>query len=365
MEHLTKLLNFVKLINDFKNIERDIPQSIDFKRENDVEHSYQLAMVSWYLTMVNDNRLDINKILKYALVHDLLEVYAGDTPLYTADEDYLHNKKDREVKAVLKLNETFVDFKDLHVWINKYEKKNDDESKFVYAVDKLLPILSIYLNNGHAWKTHKIDLESLMRKNKDQVAVSSVVEKYFNLIIEAIQKNIDLSDENPTIFEKALTHENERCDVHHIDVEHFDNIPDNLKLKAHAVCIHNGKMLLVHHPEWDIWSLPGGTRDEEESIEEALKREVEEETNCNIIDYYPMAVQKIVSPTSDKYHYRLQYLCNVIPLGNFEKDLAGNISKIIWIDPHKFEEYVENKEFKKIIIRRAINFLKKHENRKN
>jgi len=188
MEHLVKLLNFVKLINDFKNIERDIPQSVGFKRENDIEHSYQLAMVSWYLATVSDHHLDINKILKYALVHDLPEIYAGDTPLYTADEEQLYSKKDREIKAILKLNETFSDFKDLHIWTKKYEEKVDNESKFVYAVDKLLPILSIYLDNGYAWKTHKIDLESLIHKNKDRVAISPIVEKYFNLIIEAIQK---------------------------------------------------------------------------------------------------------------------------------------------------------------------------------
>lgn len=124
--------------------------------------------------------------------------------------------------------------------------------------------------------------------------------------------------------------------------------------------MYNGKMLLVNHPEWDIWSLPGGTRDEGESIEETLKREVKEETNCKVVACRPISVQKVVSPSSDKCYYGLQYLCEVIPLGDFEKDPAGNISKIIWIDPNRFEEYVENKEFKKAIIRRAIKVLRDH-----
>lgn len=176
---------------------------------------------------------------------------------------------------------------------------------------------------------------------------------------------MDLSSRNPIIFEKAITYNNEKCDVHHIDVEHFNDIPDDLKLKAHAVCIYNGEMLLVHHPEWDIWSLPGGTRDEGESIEETLKREIKEETNCRVVDYRPIAVQKIISPTTSKHYYRLQYLCNVVPLGGFDKDPAGNINKITWIEPDKFEEYIENKEFKRVVIRRALEVLKNYEDRKN
>jgi len=364
MESLTKLLNLIKLTNDFKKIERDIPQSIGFKHENDAEHSYQLAMVSWYLATTEGNNFNIEKILKYSLVHDLPEVYAGDTPLYTSNNDNLKSKKIREADGILKLMENLENFPDLCFWIKKYEERTDAESKLVYAVDKLLPIMAIYLDNGHAWKTHKIDIDSLVKKNKERIAISSIVEKYFNLILEAIRNEIKLFDGNTT-FVKALTHDGERCDLQHIDLDYFDNIPDELKLKAHAVCLYNGKMLLVNHPEWDIWSIPGGTREEKETIEETLKREILEEANCKVVDFRPIACHKIISPDGNKFHYRLQYLCNVIPLGDFEKDTAGNINKITWIEPNKFEDFIENKEFKKLVIRRAMEVLKGYENRKN
>jgi len=165
------------------------------------------------------------------------------------------------------------------------------------------------------------------------------------------------------IFRGVLTYKNQKCDVHHIDVHNFDDIPDDLKLKAHAVCMYEGKMLLVHHPEWGVWSLPGGTRDKGESIEETLKREVLEETNCIITNYHPISAQKIVSPDGDEYYYGLQYFCEVVPSGDFEKDSGGNISKIKWIDPHKFEEYIEDKEYRKAIIRRALDFLENDGNK--
>lgn len=366
MDNLEKLLRFVKLTNDFKNIERDIPQSLSgFNKENDSEHSYQLAMISWYLAITENSNLNIEKILKYALVHDLPEVYAGDTPLYTLNEEYLNNKKDRETESILKLKKEFSHFVDLDIWIEKYEKREDDESKLVYAADKLLPIMSIFLDKGHAWKTHGIAIDSLISKNKERVSASAIAAKYFDLMISAIQKDSKLLDINQVIFEKAITHEKERCDLHHIDTDHFNEIPDELKLKAHAVCLYKGKMLLVNHPEWDIWSIPGGTRDDGESIEETLKREITEETNCRVVDFTPIAYQKIISPHGEKCHYRLQYLCNVVPLGEFQEDSAGNIDKIVWIEPSSFEEYIENKEFKKMTIRRALECLKKYENRKN
>lgn len=365
MKQLNKLLNFVKLTNDFKKIERDIPQSSSFNKENDVEHSYQLAMVSWYVASTENYDLNIAKIIKYALIHDLPEIYAGDTPLYTSNDENLKNKKEREVSSILKIKDEFTDFSDLYLYIEKYEKLEDEESKLVYALDKILPLMSIFLDKGHAWKTHRIDIASLIEKNKDRVSVSKIAEKYFYLMIEKIQEYFVLLDTNPVIFEKSITHDGERYDLHHIDIDNFNEIPDELKLKAHAVCIHDGKMLIVHHPEWDIWSIPGGTRENGESIEETLKREIEEETNCEVLDYKPIAYQKIISPDGSKYHYRLQYLCNVIPFGEFKGDIAGNVNKIVWIEPRNFEEYIENKEFKKMIIRRALEILKNHENRKD
>ncbi len=365
MKNLNKLLNFVKLTNDFKKIERDIPQSSSFTRENDAEHSYQLAMISWYLASIENKNLNLEKILKYALVHDLPEVYAGDTPLYTSNDDHLKNKNEREINSILKIQNEITNFPDLHLYIEKYKKLEDEESQLVYALDKILPLMSIFLDKGHAWKTHRIDINSLIKKNRERVSVSAIAERYFNLMIEKIQEYLELLNTNPIIFERAITHEGERYDLHHIDTDNFNEIPDELKLKAHAVCIHNGKMLIVNHPEWDIWSIPGGTREDDEFIEETLKREVLEETNSQVIDFKPIAYQKIISPDRSKCHYRLQYLCNVIPLGEFHEDVAGNVNKIAWIEPKNFEDYIENKEFKKMIIRRAIEILKNNEIREN
>lgn len=160
------------------------------------------------------------------------------------------------------------------------------------------------------------------------------------------------------IFKKAIDYDGYRCDVHHVEADNFDDLPDGLQWKAHGVCFWNGKMLLVNHSKWNIWSLPGGTREPGEFIEETLKREILEESNCEVVDYRPIAYQKVISPTGNAY-YRLYYLCRVKPIGEFKEDVAGHVGKIAWIQPNDFEKYVEKKEFRRIVIRRALALFEK------
>ncbi|MFA5743138.1 MAG: NUDIX hydrolase [Candidatus Paceibacterota bacterium] len=158
-------------------------------------------------------------------------------------------------------------------------------------------------------------------------------------------------------FINAISYKGRKCDVLYSHTDTFDGLPDNLILKAHAVCFCDNKILLVSHSEWNIWSIPGGTRDEDESIDQTLMREIQEETNCEVLDYEPISYQKVISPDGNT-HYRLQYLCNVKPLGEFKTDSAGSVCKILWIDPEEFKEYIEKKEVREAVLQRAIEVYK-------
>ena len=167
------------------------------------------------------------------------------------------------------------------------------------------------------------------------------------------------------LFKNAMGYNGHRCDVWHIDANNFKGVKDELILKAHAVCFNNGKMLLVNHSEWDIWGIPGGTREPGESLEQTLKREIEEETNCKMINCLPISYQKVIS-ADNEIHYRAQYICNVEPIDDFKIDPAGNIKKILWINPCDYNKYIEKREFKEIIIKRALSvFNKTYENNKS
>ncbi|MFA5841718.1 MAG: NUDIX domain-containing protein [Candidatus Paceibacterota bacterium] len=154
-------------------------------------------------------------------------------------------------------------------------------------------------------------------------------------------------------FKNAISHDGQRCDVFYSRADTFDDIPDEFILKAHAVCFWNGKMLLVGHSDWNIWGIPGGTREPGEAIEQTMAREIQEETNCRVVDYKPISYQKVVSPNGD-VHYRVQYFCNIEPIGEFKSDPAGNVNKVLWIDPNEYDKYIECREIRATVIKQAI-----------
>lgn len=159
------------------------------------------------------------------------------------------------------------------------------------------------------------------------------------------------------VFPKSLNHNGQLCDVYFEEVFNFGVIEDNLIEKVHAICIYKGKLLVVHHPEWNIWGIPGGTREGDETIDETLRREIQEETNCEITSCFPLSYLKVVDEEGN-FHYRVHFFCNVKPIAEFEVDPAGNIGKIEWINPSDFERYIEeNKEFKTEVVKHALDTL--------
>ncbi len=150
------LLPFLKLTQAFDAVDRD-QKSYDLKRhENDAEHSYQLAMIAWYLGSSMKLTLNREKVVLYALVHDLVEVYAGDTAPFTTDPEHnknLHASKETKEKAAFEqICKEFPDFTDMTAVIDNYEKKGDPESRFVYILDKVLADLNVYLSGEQYYK---------------------------------------------------------------------------------------------------------------------------------------------------------------------------------------------------------------------
>jgi putative hydrolases of HD superfamily len=188
--NIDKLLQFTKAIHDFRAIERRVLTRDSERLENDVEHSYTLAMLAWYILEENDLKLDLKKVLQYALVHDLVEIYAGDTYIFTKDTKKLESKEEREKEAQNRLKQEFPELKEVHEYIERYEKKEDEESVFVYALDKLEPIMAIYLDKGRTWKRENIDLATIIAYKEPKISLSPLVKEYFDAIVEKLEKEI-------------------------------------------------------------------------------------------------------------------------------------------------------------------------------
>jgi len=185
---LEKLLSFSKLLGELQAVERVIHVKGVDRWENDVEHSYSLAMLAWYIVDSEKLALDRDKVFRYALAHDLVEVYAGDTYLFSADKALLASKPERERLAADRLLAEFPEVPAMHAAIRGYVTKEDAESRFVYALDKIEPMLKIYLDRGRIWSEKGVTLEMIYENKKDKVALSPEIKLYFDELMALLRK---------------------------------------------------------------------------------------------------------------------------------------------------------------------------------
>ncbi len=185
---LKKLLKFVEFTHQFQQVRRVLLVNGEDRQENDAEHSFQLALVAWYLIDAKNLKLDLDMVLKYAIVHDLVEVYAGDTYFFTTDQTLKDSKKEREEKAAERIASNFPEMLKINQIIFDYEKKADEESKFIYALDKILPVMNIFLDNGRSWRKKGVNLEMLRTKD-EKVKKSLVIEEIWWELMNELEKN--------------------------------------------------------------------------------------------------------------------------------------------------------------------------------
>lgn len=188
MQSLLPLFEFIDFTHKFQQVKRTILATGEDRDENDAEHSYQLALVAWYLIRSRGFKLNIDKVLQYSLVHDLVEVYAGDTYFHTANPVLKDSKQQREQAAAEKITTQFAEFSDLREIIDRYEQRADPEAAFVYALDKILPVINIYLDQGKSWQRDRVTYE--MARTKDaKVAISPEAQQIWQELIPILDQH--------------------------------------------------------------------------------------------------------------------------------------------------------------------------------
>lgn len=156
------LLPFIVEIDRLKKIERQALLHTGGRRENSAEHSWHLALTVMVLHTTSPVPLDLSKAIKMALLHDLVEIDAGDTFVYNETDD----KKEKERQAIERLTsllpiEIGSELKSL--WL-QFEAGECAEAKFVSALDRFLPLYSNYLNEGYSWQKHQVTSEQVLRR---------------------------------------------------------------------------------------------------------------------------------------------------------------------------------------------------------
>ncbi len=187
-QNLKSLLSFARILGELQAVERVIRVKGVERFENDVEHSYDLAMLAWYILDTEKLPLDRDRVFRYALAHDLVEVYAGDTYIFSEDRELLASKSERERRAAERLLAEFPEVPEMHEAICGYVKKEDAESRFVYALDKIEPVLKVYLDGGRTWREKDVTIKMLYEKKKDKVALSPEIQPYFDELMTLLRK---------------------------------------------------------------------------------------------------------------------------------------------------------------------------------
>lgn len=181
---MKKIIPIIKLAADFANVMR-VLRYREGHLENDAEHSYQLAMACWSANHQYRLGLDDGKILKYALVHDLVELYAGDTDAF-GDKERLAAKKKNEERAFQQLRKEYGKFGEILEAIEAYNKKADLESHVVNVIDKLVAWANIQNSKDDYHVRRKVSIDTWKKRLFDKIDYDALDPKIKAIIDEAV-----------------------------------------------------------------------------------------------------------------------------------------------------------------------------------
>ncbi|MHA2406428.1 MAG: HD domain-containing protein [Candidatus Hermodarchaeia archaeon] len=189
---LAQQMKFIAEIDKLKQVVRESWLVDASRKETDAEHSWHITVMALLLReYANHDGIDILKVMKMLLIHDVVEIDAGDTFIY--DKDHAKDQNNREQKAANRLfgllpadqREEF-----MALW-EEFEAKNTPEAMFARAIDSIQPLLLAYLNGGCSWRIHSIIKSQVIETKKHMGKGSSELWKYTQeLLDDAAKKGI-------------------------------------------------------------------------------------------------------------------------------------------------------------------------------
>jgi putative hydrolases of HD superfamily len=161
---LSQQIQFILEIDKLKLILRQTLLTDSSRRENTAEHSWHIALMAIILAEYAPSGTDICRVIKMLLVHDLVEIDAGDTFCYDV-QGYL-SKAEREVEAANRLFAMLPtqQEQDLRMLWDEFEEQNTEEAKFAAALDRIQPFLHNHKTEGGTWRIHGISREQVMKR---------------------------------------------------------------------------------------------------------------------------------------------------------------------------------------------------------
>ena len=187
-ERLKKQLDFILEIDKEKNILRQTHLSDHGRQENDAEHAWHMAIMAYLLKEYSNEPIDVAKVMIMCLIHDVVEIDAGDT--YAYDAEGLKTQKAREEAAKERIYSLLPDDQkqDLQALFDEFEERKTPEAKFARALDNLQPLLLNNSNDGGDWREHQVTEAQVYGKAAPHSQKGS--EKLYEVTDQLIRENI-------------------------------------------------------------------------------------------------------------------------------------------------------------------------------
>lgn len=187
-KRLEKQLDFIREIDKEKEIFRQTYLADASRKENDAEHAWHMAIMAYLLKEYANESVDIAKVMLMCLIHDIVEIDAGDT--YAYDEEALKTQKAREDAAKERIFSILPEEQkeELTALFDEFEEFATPESKFAHAMDNLQPLMLNNSNDGGDWRRHEVCAEQVYgRQNKTRLGS----EKLYEITKQIIEENIE------------------------------------------------------------------------------------------------------------------------------------------------------------------------------
>lgn len=186
-DRLQKQLNFILEIDKEKNILRQTHLSNHGRRENDAEHAWHMAIMTYLLKEYANEEIDLAKTMMMCLIHDIVEIDAGDT--YAYDAENLKTQKAREDLAKQRIYSLLPEDQkeELIALFDEFEANQTPEARFAKAMDNFQPLLLNNSNDGGDWKEHQVTSTQVYgRQSKTELGSKQI----YQVTDEIIQKHI-------------------------------------------------------------------------------------------------------------------------------------------------------------------------------
>ena len=199
-ERFSKQLAFILEADKEKNILRQTHLSGHGRRENDAEHAWHMAVMIYLLKEYANEEIDVAKAMMMALVHDIVEIDAGDT--YAYDANGLATQKEREQQAAERIFGLLPEDqkKEIRGLFEEFEAWETPEARFVHAMDNFQPLLLNHSNDGGDWREHGVSISQVMGRQKKTALGSEEIWEYTRTLLdENVRKgNISLLSDRYT-----------------------------------------------------------------------------------------------------------------------------------------------------------------------